>query len=164
MSDAIRVRRVREEDIEGLVHSLGPCVGAAQVKQRFRESQLGYRTMLVAELDGSAVGTVSLGGNRFQRLKSLRMFALDVGPKYRGRGIGAALTRAVETIAVDMGLNEVNLEVSVENEDSIRLYERLRFHRLPKRVMDRWERLHDDGSAATVEERSWIMIKTVRSC
>ena len=81
------------------------------MKQRFEESQRGYRTMLVAELDGSLVGTVSLGGSRFQRLGSQRMFALDVGTESRGRGIGTALVREVEAVAVEMGLNEVNLEV-----------------------------------------------------
>ena len=162
MSDAMRIRCVKEGDVEGLIHALSPDVSAAQVNQRFEESQLGYRTMLVAELDGSTVGTVSLGGSRFQRPESLRMFALDVGSAFRGRGIGTALIHAVENVAVDMGRDEVNLEVSVENQSAIRLYERLGFQRLPECVTDRWEQRGDDGSTMTVEEQSWIMVKRVK--
>ena len=98
------IRRVREGDVESLVDSLGPDTSGAQVGQRFEESQLGYRTMLVAEVDGSSVGTVSMGGGRFQRRGSLRMFALDVGAKFRERGIGTALIRAVEAVALENGL------------------------------------------------------------
>lgn len=162
MSDEMIIRCVREGDVESLAGSLRLDVSTAQVKRRFEESQLGYRTMLVAELNGCAVGTVSMGGGRFQRPGSLRMFALDVGIEFRGCGIGTALIRAVEAVAVDMGTSEVNLEVSVENEDAIRLYERLGFHRLPEQATDRWEQLRDDGSTMTVEEQSWIMVKRVR--
>ena len=63
----MKIRRVREDDVDGLVDALGPATSAAQVTHRFEESQLGYRTMLVAEVDGRVVGTVSLGGSRFQR-------------------------------------------------------------------------------------------------
>ena len=158
----MRIRSVRCADVEALADSLGPDVSAAQVRQRFEESQLGYRTMLVAEVDGMAAGTVSMGGSRFLRPGSLRMFALDVGAESRDRGIGTAMIRAVEAMAVDMGISEVNLEVSVENEDAIRLYERLGFHRPPEQVTDRWEQLREDGSAVTVEEQSWIMVKKVK--
>ena len=158
----MRIRSVICADVEALADSLGPDVSAAQVKRRFEESQHRYRTMLVAELEGSAVGTVSIGGGRLQRPGSLRMFALDVGAESRDRGIGTALIRAVEAMAVDMGISEVNLEVSVENEAAIRLYERLGFHRLPEQVTDRWEQLRDDGSTMTVEEQSWIMVKRVK--
>ena len=161
-SDAMNIRIVREGDVESLVKALGPEISAAQVRQRFEESQLGYRAMLVAELGGRVVGTVSLGGSRFQRPGSLRMFALDVGAGFRGRGIGTALIRAVEAVALEKGLDEVNLEVSAENGDAIRLYQRLGLHQLPKRVTDRWEYVRDDGSTTTVEEQSWIMVKKVK--
>ena len=46
---------------------LGPLTYlAAQVTRRLEESRLGYRDMLVAELDGRVVGTVSMGGPDFR--------------------------------------------------------------------------------------------------
>ena len=115
--------------------------------------------MLVAELDGRVVGTVSMGGHGFQRPGSLRLFALDVGPDFRRGGVGTALVRAVEAIASGRGLDEVNLEVAIDNEDAIRLYERLGYRRHGEPVMDRWEKRLDDGSSLLVEVPSWVMVK-----
>ena len=116
--------------------------------------------MLVAELEGQPVGTVSMGGHGFQRSGSLRLFALDVGADFRDQGIGTALVRAVEAAAADRALREVNLEVAVENEDAVRLYERLGYRRVGEQVMDRWEQKHDDGSIRIVEAPSWVMVKS----
>ena len=128
---------------------------------RFEESREGYRGIFVAELDGCPAGTVSTGGHRFQRPGSLRLFALDVGEAFRGRGVGTALVNGVEAAAADRALTEVNLEVAIENEDAIRLYERLGYKRLGKPVMDRWEQHLDDGGSRLVEEPSWVMIKSL---
>ena len=102
-----------------------------------------------------------MGGHGFQRPDSLRLFALDVGEPFRGRGVGTALVNAVEAAAADRALTEVNLEVALENEDAVRLYERLGYQRLGKPVMDRWEQHLDDGGSRLVEEPSWVMIKSL---
>ena len=123
------VRPVRDRDLVPLTTALEPEVPAAQVARRLEESRLGYRDMLVAELDGQVVGTVSMGGGGFQRHGSLRLFALDVGPAFRRRGVGTALIKAVEAVASGRALGEVNLEVAIDNKDAIRLYERLGYRR-----------------------------------
>ena len=131
------------------------------MRMRFEESLDGYREILVAELDGCPVGTVSMGGHGFQRPGSLRLFALDVGEAFRGRGVGTALVDAVEAVAADRALTEVNLEVAIGNEDAVRLYQRLGYKRLGKPVLDRWEQHLDDGGSRLVEEPSWVMIKSL---
>ena len=77
-SARLSVRPAVDGDLGPLAAALGPDVPAAQVTRRLEESRLGYRDMLVAELDGRVVGTVSMGGHGFQRPGSLRLFALDV--------------------------------------------------------------------------------------
>ena len=119
------VRPTRDSDLGPLTTALEPEVPAAQVARRLEESRLGYRDMLVAELDEQVVGMVSLGGHGFQRHGSLRLFALDVGAAFRRRGVATALVRAVEAIASGRALDKVNLEVAIDNKDAIRLYERL---------------------------------------
>ena len=114
--------------------------------------------MLVAELDGQVVGTVSMGGHGFQRPGSLRLFALDVGAAFRRRGVGTALVKAVEAMASGRALDEVNLEVAIGDRDAIRLYERLGYRRHGDPVSDRWERRLDDGSSQLVDVPSWVMI------
>ena len=115
--------------------------------------------MLVAVKEGRAVGSVSIGGGRFQRKNSLRLFALDVGPEFRRNGIGTALINAVEAIAHDRGLDQVNLEVETNNKDAIRLYRRLGYRICGNPVMDRWTLLQDDGSSKTIEVPVFVMVK-----
>ena len=155
----LRVRPATEDDLGPLTSALGPEIPAAQVARRLEERQLGYREMLVAELDGQAVGTVSMGGHGFQRPGALRLFALDVGPDFRRGGVGTALVRAVEALGSSRDLEEVNLEVAIDNEDAIRLYERLAYRRHGQPVMDRWEQQLADGSSLLVEVPSWVMVK-----
>ena len=157
----MRIRPVKLADIDGLADSLSPDVSRAQVRRRYDESLLGYREMLVAELDRQVGRTVSTGGWGFQRPDSLRMFALDVGMAFRKRGVGTALIRAVESAAIALNLKEVNLEVSVDNVDAIRLYERLGYRRLPEPVTDCWYEIDDQGIVQAVEESSWIMVKEI---
>lgn len=117
--------------------------------------------MLVAELDGRVVGTVSTGGWGFRRPNSLRVFALDVGTAFRNEGVGTALIGALEAAVSRLSLDEINLEVSVDNVDAIRLYERLGYQRLPKPVTDSWDELDEHGNRETVEKLSWIMVKVI---
>ena len=155
------VRPAVDDDLGPLASALEPEVPEAQIATRLEESRLGYRDMLVAELDGRVVGTVSMGGHGFQRPGSLRLFALDVGAAFRRRGVGTALVEAVEAIASGRDLEEVNLEVAIDNEDAVRLYERLGYRRHGEPVMDRWERQLDDGSSLLVEVPSWVMVKSL---
>ena len=157
----MRIRPVKLADIYELADSLSPKVSNAQVRRRYDESLLGYREMLVAELDGQIAGTVSTGGWGFQRPNSLRMFALDVGKAFRSRGVGTALIRAIESAAIGLNLHEVNLEVAVENVDAIRLYERLGYRRLPEPVTDSWDEIDDQGNVQAIKAPSWIMIKQI---
>ena len=157
----MEIRQVKPRDVDELADSLSPRVSRAQVRRRYDESLLGYRKMLVAELDGQIAGTVSTGGCGFQKEGSLRMFALDVGKSFSNRGVGTALIDAVETAAIGLGLYQVNLEVSTDNADAIRLYERLGYRRLPEPVTDSWDELDDQGNVHSIEETSWIMVKKI---
>ena len=157
----IMIRAVELRDVDALVDALVSEVSRAQIRRRYDESLLGYREMLIAEVDGQVAGTVSTGGWGFQRTGSLRMFALDVGRAFRDRGVGTALIGAVESVAIGLKLREVNLEVSVDNVDAIRLYERLGYRRLMEPVTDSWDELDEHGNGRTVEGSSWIMVKDI---
>ena len=158
-SSRTTVRRVQEDDIIALVHVLAPEVSRAQLHGRWQEHQDGYRQMLVAEVNGQVVGTISIGGSRYHRPDSLRMFALDVGAAFRRMGIGTALIEAAEEKAQSDGLRTVHLEVATNNADAISLYERLGYQHQGDPIIDRWWRITDDGSREQVEDLSWVMIK-----
>jgi ribosomal protein S18 acetylase RimI-like enzyme len=162
-SPQIIVRKAQEEDIGALVDALAPEVSARQVAHRWQEHQEGYREMLVAEVNGCVIGTVSINGHRSRQSESLRMFALDVGSGFRHRGVGSALIEATEEEACRLGLRIVRLEVAVENHDAIRLYERLGYQRRGDPIEDCWWRLRDDGSHEEVREISHMMVKEISS-
>ena len=157
--NALEIRIATDDDLESLADALGPEAGAAQLSTRFEENRTGIRTMLIAARDGVAIATISIGGGQFQREGALRLFALNVGPAFRRRGVGTALIKAVEAIAAERGLAEVNLEVTIDNEDSIRLYRRLGYRICGDTVTGRWERKLDDGSSETIEVPVFVMVK-----
>ena len=148
-------------DIDELGAALVPEVSSHQIDNRWQEHMVWYRQMLVAEVDGNVVGTVSTVGHRFRVSGSLRMFTLDVGQASRGQGIGTALINAVEQRARLDGFACVNLEVAVDNSGAIRLYERLGFVGCGPPVVDRWTRLTEEGEAEAIEDASWAMVKCV---
>ena len=155
------IRRVRESDLGALTATLEPDVSAKQVNHRWQEDCDGYRAMLVAELDGEVVGTVSSTHHQCQLPESLRMLALDVGRAFRRQGIGTALIEAIEAKARREGLRSVNLEVALDNHAALHLYEGLGYRRSGEPLVIRWTRLTGDGRCEQVEEHCWVMVKKV---
>ena len=158
-TSAVEIRIATDCDLESLAEAHGPGISSAQIKRRLEESSKGFRTMLVAVKEDRAVGSVSIGGGRFQRKGSLRLFSLDVGPAFRRKGVGTALVCAVEAIGTESGMDEGNLEVEIDNKDAIRLYRRLGYRICGDAVMDSWTRLEDDGSSDTIEVPVFVMVK-----
>ena len=155
----IAVRSAGAADIAGLAITLAPDISPQQLEDRWQGHLAGHGKMLVVELVGHAVATVSMEGDPFHRSDSLRLFALAVGPAYRRRGVAAALIEAVEDEARLIGLNSVHLEVAVENVNATRLYERLGYQRLNPLYIDTWTRVLSDGSEQQIEDLSCVMVK-----
>lgn len=135
-------------------------MSAAQLANRWAECSVGYREVFVAMVDGRPVGTVSVGGQRHREDGGLRLFALDVGPNDRRQGIDTAVIPAVETEARRRGLGHVHLEVVLENERAIRLYDLLGDVRGAE-IVSAWWSIGDDGSRTQVQEQSYVTSKTV---
>ncbi len=156
---ALTIRRVEKSDVNALAAILEPDVSAAQLEHRLQEDHDGHRVMLVAELDGEVVGTVSSTHHHSQLPESLRMLALDVGHTFRRQGVGTALVEAVEAKARRECLRFVNLEVALDNDAALHLYEGLGYQRLGEPIVNRWTRLPEGGKCEEVEEHSWVMVK-----
>jgi ribosomal protein S18 acetylase RimI-like enzyme len=153
------VRPMRREDVPRLAASVWDETSPAQIENRWRESEAGFREILVAEVGDRLAGTVSLA-ERADQPGALHLFALDVGPQWRNRGIGGVLVEHVIAEAARRGLRRIYLEVRVDN-PARRLYHRLGFRRVGDSFVNTWWRFEGDGSQTRVDELSYRMVRLI---
>ena len=152
------VRPMRFEEIEPVAAAVED-MSAAQFRNRWHEREMGYRELLVAELDGELVGTVSIKETG-SPTDAMHLFALEVGPAWRRRGIGTDIVRFVLEEARQRGLRSVYLEVRVDN-PARRIYHRLGFRRVGDAFLNAWWLFDADGSQKRIEEMSYRMVKRI---
>jgi ribosomal protein S18 acetylase RimI-like enzyme len=158
-SPQISTRPAQEADISPLAESLTPGVSAEQMRDRWEEHTSGIRRILVAEIDGNLVGTISIGETRHYKTDSLRALSLDVGVAYRRQGVGAALIAYAESEAIRLKFKSIHHEVGTTNDDAVRLYEAQGYKHINKTVQNQWWVFQGDGSRNMEEETSWVMTK-----
>lgn len=100
--------------------------------------RLAEAMLLVAELDGDVVGTVTICpiGSRFAEIGTegeveFRFLAVD--PSVQGAGIGSALVAAVDEHARASGARALAICVRDTNTDAAAMYDRMGFVRVPHR-------------------------------
>jgi len=160
-SRTLTVRPLRLDELAALAEAIEDEASLAQLENRWREQETGYRTLLVADIDGRPVGTVSLYGRKDGR-HLMHLFALEVGAAWRNQGIGTALIDHVIERARRDGHSAVYLEVRGDNRGARRLYHRLGFRRVGPEFTNTWWRFNDDGTRDVVEEVSVRMVKRVK--
>jgi ribosomal protein S18 acetylase RimI-like enzyme len=151
--DSIEIRPVADADIEPLSRFMTHKINAQSMRNRYQEVRRGNREMLVALIDGEPVGTVSISGGAAESYPdALYLFALDVLPGHRRRGIATALINAVESMALERGLRAVALKVGVENPNAARLYRSLGYDEGGDVVLDVWTEYAADGTPIEMRE------------
>jgi GNAT superfamily N-acetyltransferase len=83
-----------------------------------------YRPLLLARCDGEPAGCVALRALDDDVCEMKRMF---VDPRFRGRGVGRALTERVLTDARSQGYRRMRLDTSFRQTEALGLYERFGF-------------------------------------
>lgn len=156
----LSIRPLQFEEIPILAAVIAEEASLAQVRTRWREKELGLRDIAVAEIDGRIAGTVSMHEPGMPPL-SMHLFALEVGPEWRNRGVGRALVEHVVAEARGRGLRSVHLEVRVDNR-ARRLYQRIGFRRVGPPFVNGWWRYDDEGGRERVEEWSLRMVRRLR--
>lgn len=152
----IVIREMRGEDIEPLAEALDwPW---RQIDRRWQELVANWREMFVAEVDGRPVASVSIN-ERPEQPGLLHLFALDVAPPLRNRGVGTRLIEYVEAQSRRRGLDGVYLEVAVTNVNARRLYERLGYVQQGVQFVAQWNYIEDGGA---VVERIEDMVRLVK--
>lgn len=108
--------RASRRSFESLL-TTGTYDGAHPRVERFTEwlADDSEFSTTVADVDGSAVGHVTIFGNE--------LVHLFIDPNHQGRGLGRRLLAAGETMLAEAGHDEVELHTMIGNAPAIALYE-----------------------------------------
>ncbi len=125
----ITIRPSQLNDIDDLVALENASFDTDKLSRRsFRHwITTEHRSLLVAELSGKVVGYILIIYHPGTRLA--RIYSLAVAQEHRGAGIARKLIMAGEQAAHDDGRLYLRLEVSVDNDPAIKLYENLGYQK-----------------------------------
>jgi GNAT-family acetyltransferase (TIGR03103 family) len=137
-SKAVRVRRLDREEDAVAINTLFACHHMAPIDPVFvwRQRDSAQIVYLVAEdvETGAVVGCVT-GVDHVAAFNDPEggssLWTLAVHPDARHPGIGKALALTLAEHFAGLGRSFMDLSVLAENENAIRLYEKLGFHRVP---------------------------------
>ena len=120
-------RAADADDIAELLEQLGYPSGASAAQARLERLAIVGDRVVVAEVDGRAVGVVHLQVSpALERERPVaKIGALVVDDAYRGQGIGRALVQAVEDEARARGCELLFVTTSESRDDAHAFYERI---------------------------------------
>jgi RimJ/RimL family protein N-acetyltransferase len=75
------------------------------------------------------IASATLAFNQAPHVRHVAQFGITVHDDYQNRGLGTILTQYMVEIAKERGVKKVSLEVVVENERAIKVYERCGFRK-----------------------------------
>lgn len=125
---AVKIRRVRSEDLDRLIE----IERDSFLKDAFTQRFLGWLVrrlsdcFLVAEINGQIAG-YAVGYVKSQINRVGRVYSVAVDPNFRHKGIGQLLIDSLVDHLTTLGADSVELEVSAQNPNAIRLYTKMGF-------------------------------------
>lgn len=126
LENDLEIRPFEQQDMESVIEILKEAFGDTREESI---ELITYNTMAtgfilwVAQLDGEVVGTVTTAKKDHVQW----ITALAVHPKMQARGIGTALLKWVQNYASRNGEKSVMLDVEIENEYALAVYEKAGF-------------------------------------
>lgn len=136
---AIEIRLITEADIAGFREALDSVAKEKRYLASFEAPDLEKVTKFVLDniatnvsqfvaLDGSrVVGWADISPEHAAAIKHVGSLGMGIISEYRGQGIGERLLLACVEKAQRNGISRVALEVRIDNESAIKLYEKVGF-------------------------------------
>lgn len=145
----IRIRAAQRFDIDDLVRLEAKAFASDRLSRRRLAAHTvnSAAALLVATTDGEIAGYALVLMRRGS--SAARLYSLAVDPDMSGQGVGSTLLAAAEEAALSKGAAHLRLEVRVDNDAAIRLYERGGY-----RLVGHRENYYEDGAAALRYVRS----------
>jgi [ribosomal protein S18]-alanine N-acetyltransferase len=142
---AVRVRRAELSDLDDLVALEQATFDSDRVSRaQFRRhlDSDSARVLVASANHRRFLGTALVFFRKGSRVA--RLYSIASLPEARGKGVGTALIEAAEAASRQRRCHALRLEVRVDNETAMRLYERLGYHRFGPVVKG----FYEDGSDA----------------
>lgn len=142
------IREVREKDLPSVCEIEASSFGEDAFSQSYLKMLMSaYKgSFLVAQIGGAVVGYVVAA---IERGGIGHIVSIAVHPKYRRRGIGTELLKALTDTLQSKELSAVWLEVRQSNKAAIRLYGRIGFE-----VIGRIRGYYSDGEDAIIMSKT----------
>lgn len=162
--DLLIVRHLEESDLPALEWGGEYQHFRRLYREIYSDMCQGKALMWVCDLvDEGVIGQVfvQLAGARTELADGRNrayVFAFRVKPSFRGLGIGTRLLKVIEADLIKRQFQWVNLNVSRENQEAQRFYER-HGYRIIAPEPGRWSYLDDQGQRRFVHEPAWRMGK-----
>ncbi|GAA1146133.1 hypothetical protein GCM10009630_50830 [Kribbella jejuensis] len=147
----MEIRTATSDDFERMIAELADQPAAQyHVRDRWAVQQRDEGLLLVAlERDEFVGRTMVLRSSKYDEVRAAHD-PVEINALHafvRGKGIGTALIRAAEAVAVDWGRAAIGMGVEPDNVQARRLYERLGYVLWSgPRVIDRWTEQAADGT------------------
>lgn len=135
----------------------------AYIRQAFKAMLAGHRMMLVADLNGFPVGQIyiqfdSKTKQHADGYKRGYIYAFRVIDHLQRCGIGSALLCSAENSLIGRGFIIATLQVSKQNEDARRLYQK-NGYRVFSEDPGHWYYIDHTGKQQEVNDPTWVMEK-----
>ena len=161
------IRQCQEADLQQL-EAGNPSPGSTRYHdRRFERQQQGASTFLIAWADGVPIGTGEIlwhgcaAPEVHQRYPDCpELNGLHVWPdKRRSHGTGTAIIGAAEALARDRGCQQIRLGIDDDNLRAAALYQRLGYHEVGLRYLDRYYYLDDHGHRHDIADPARFLVK-----
>lgn len=152
------IRQARQTDLERI---LWGNEHQRASRQAFLDRQArGEIVMLLPTLDDEPIGHLAIDLVALQDEGGVYLYWFHVLDPFARRGIGTAVIKRAEEIAVQAGRTFSEIAVGKNNPDARRLYERLGYQLIGERV-DSWLSAQPDGSQVEVFDNNWVLRKSL---
>ena len=84
----------------------------------------GRTVTVLADVDGEVVGYASVHNDQVSWQRHLGELRIQVGPAYRGCGLGGLLGKEIFAIASDLGIEKIVAQMTADQRQAIALVER----------------------------------------
>lgn len=162
------IRHLRKSDLPALEWGGEYTHFRELYKNSFKNAEMGRSVLWVVEI--RRIGVV---GQLFVQLQSGRkeladgkerayIYGFRIQPEYREKGIGTRMMKVAEQDIYSRGFSKITLNVSRDNPDARRLYERLGY-RIVADEPGKWSFIDHEGRVRHIDEPSWRMEKNTHT-